>query len=317
MRLFEYNTLYRQFKITTMKHGRVKNWILSALAFLTFFAGIIRHDVDEKKYLALAAEKQFDCVGQIFKDTLTNASCVLISERFVLSAAHLFIEGDTRPDTIEFDGQKVVVYHSINERVIDPSKLSVLLNGHKSSVKNLILHPNYFDSLTKGSCDIALLELAQPLTGVLPAKVNAKYDELNSIVVGVGYGASGPANRPDLVDIHNKKIAGENVIDTLGGELYLGYPTIMMCDFDHSTNENCNKMGSAIPRPLEYICSGGDSGGGLFRQTGEEWELVGICSGSGVDVDQLLKTGYYGQTMGWTRTSVFTGWIKKETERSN
>ena len=85
-----------------MKHKTVIITTLSAMIFLTFFSGIIRHDVDEKIYLKLAAQKQFDCVGRIYKDTLASGSCVLISDRFVLSAAHVFIDSDTRPDTLNF-----------------------------------------------------------------------------------------------------------------------------------------------------------------------------------------------------------------------
>lgn len=68
-------------------------------------------------------------------------------------------------------------------------------------------------------------------------------------------------------------------------------------------------MGSATPRPLEYICGGGDSGGGLFRQIENHWELIGICAGSSTDIPQLLKTGYYGQIMSWTRIAGFEKWI--------
>ena len=63
--------------------------------------------------------------------------------------------------------------------------------------------------------------------------------------------------------------------------------------------------------PLEYMCGGGDSGGGLFRQTQGKWELIGICSGADIDVEQLMKTGYYGQQMHWTHVSLFADWIRQ------
>jgi secreted trypsin-like serine protease len=77
-----------------------------------------------------------------------------------------------------------------------------------------------------------------------------------------------------------------------------------------------DKTGIHVPRPLEYICSGGDSGGGLFRQKGNGWELIGICGGGGggVDLQILMKTGYYGQKMSWTRLSPFTSWIAEQTK---
>lgn len=296
-----------------MKNKKVLFPLLSVTLFLTFFAGIIRDDVNEKEYLNLASEKQFDCIGRVYKDTSASGSCVLIGDRFVLSAAHVFIDSDSRPDTIDFNGQKAVAYVTYNHRVTDVSKLYLEFNGKKFKVKNIKLHPYYQDSLTKGSCDIALLELEKPIIDITPTKINMAFDELNSNVVGVGYGASGPANRPDLVDFYNKKIAGENVVDSIGGLELLSKSTLLFCDFDHPTRKDCNKLGSATPRPLEYICSGGDSGGGLFRKNNNTWELIGVCSGGGVDINQLMKSGYYGQTMEWTRVSVFANWIIQQT----
>lgn len=296
-----------------MNFYRLIVWICCVLAFLIFYAGIIRHDVNERDHLKLGAEKQFDCVGRIYKDTTARGSCVLISDRFVLSAAHVFIDSDTRPDTMEFNGQTIVVFVPYNYRVTDVTGLYLVINGQKVKVKKLILHPNYLKNMTKGSCDLALMELEEPLKNMTPAKLNIVFDELNSNVIGVGYGASGPANNPDSVSQQNKKIAGENVMDSIGGQKYLGVKTRLICDFDHPTRKDCNKTGSPIPRPLEYICSGGDSGGGLFRQKNNNWELIGICSGSSVDINQLIKTGYYGQTMEWTRISPFTKWIGEHT----
>ncbi len=293
-----------------MKHNSLKVITLSTLAFLTLFSGIIRHDVDEKEYLKLAAEKQFDCVGQVFKDTSAGGSCVLISDRFVLSAAHVFIESDSRPDTMEVNGQTLISYNAYNERATDADKITMVFNGQKVKAKRIIMHPQYLDSLTKGSCDIAIIELEHPLTAISPAKLNNAFDELKSTVVGVGYGASGPANRPDLVDVLNKKIAGENVIDSIGGYECNGLKTLLFADFDHPTDTSCcNRMGSPIPKPLEFMTAGGDSGGGLFRYNKNEWELIGITSGGGIELEQFMKSFYYGQIDSWTRVSALHEWI--------
>ena len=295
-----------------MKHKKSIISAFSFLSFIIFFSGITRHDVNEDKYLKLAQEKQFDCVGQIYTDTTARGSCVLISERFVLSAAHVFIDNDTKVDTIQINGKSIVSFRQINGRTTAVHNLFVVFKGQRVRVKRLIIHPYYLDSLTKGSCDIALLELETPCTAITPANLNIRFNEINSNVVGVGFGASGPADRPDLVALNNKKIAGENVVDSITGPQYLGFETILMCDFDHSNRKDCNKMGSSTPRPLEYICSGGDSGGGLFSKKGKGWELIGICSGSNVDFGQFMKTYYYGQTMAWTRVSAFTNWVTNE-----
>ncbi|MBS1560245.1 MAG: trypsin-like serine protease [Bacteroidetes bacterium] len=286
--------------------------VFGIVAFLTLCSGVVRHDVKESKYLTLARQKQFECVGQIRKDTSVSGSCVLIGDRYVLSAAHVFIDSDTRADTIKMSGQTIISYTPVNTRVTDVSTIIVVIGGQKIKAKRLVLHPNYLDSATNGSCDLALIELERPVTRVSSAALNARYDEFHSVVVGVGYGASGPAHKPDLVGLFGKKIAGENVIDSLGGLKYLDRETLLMCDFDHPTNAECNRIGSATPRPLEYVCAGGDSGGGLFRQRDGTWELIGICSGSNLDVDRLMKTGYYGQQMQWTRVSAFRDWVNAQ-----
>lgn len=282
------------------------------LAFLTGFSGIIRHDVPETSYRNLARQAQFECVGQVYKDNQALGSCVFIGDRYLLSAAHVFIETDTRPDTIKTDQYTRISYTTSNQRLALASRFIVVINGQKMSIKNLQIHPYYLNPLTLGSCDLALIELEEPLTQVKPARLNTFYNELNAQVVGVGYGVSGIADKPEGVAPHETKIAGENIIDTIGGMHYNGHETLLIGDFDHPTRKDCNKTGKATPQPLEYICAGGDSGGGLFREVDGKWQLIGICSGTSIDVNQLLKSGYYGQIMRWTRVSVFKEWIDQQ-----
>lgn len=297
-----------------MKHNKFTIVLLYALTFLTFFSGIIRHDVKEEEYLKLANQKQFDCVGRVYNDSTAIGSCVLIADRYVLSAAHVFIERvGTSYDTTKVDGQVIISPVLYSKRELDITKMYFVFNGLRIKGKRLLIHPKYLDSLAQGTCDIAIIELENTISSITPAKINSSFDELNSNVIGVGYGASGPADQTKLVGDHNKKIAGENTVDTLTGQKYLGFETLLMCDFDHPTRKDCNKIGSHIPKPLEYIGSGGDSGGGLFRKNGG-WELIGIFSSTRIDVNQFIKTQYYGQTMQWTRVSIFKDWVNGHTK---
>lgn len=292
---------------------------LISLAFLCYYSytgmgGIYRHDVPVEKYKALAAQSQFDCVGEIMKNaTQLEGSCVLIGRKYVLSAAHCFIKSDTEKDTMTVGNNKVTVYKQVNTHVADISTYYFRFKRRLHPAKAIIIiHPAYLDKDKPGKCDLALIELSEEVKDIDTALLCTSFDELHSIVTGVGYGASGLANNPEDVGMYMEKIAGQNVIDTFEGYKLNGQPTIISCDFDHPTNKELNQMGSADAQPLEYICSGGDSGGGLFRQTKRGWQLTGICSGAGTNVEMLLQTGYYGQTMNWTRISVLAGWIKKE-----
>jgi secreted trypsin-like serine protease len=285
--------------------------ILGSLLVILCTSGIIRHDISESKYLELANQKQFDCVGQVFigSDTIVGGSCVLINKNYVLSAAHVFMDSESITDS-SLMNQGVITFDQINEHVYPASRITIVINGQKISAKSITIHPVYLDSLTEGNCDLALIELEESVTNTLPAKLNYSYSEINADVVGVGFGATGPADRPDKVTSQNIKIAGENAIDSIGGYSYGGNETKLICDFDHPNRNDCNKMGSTIPKPLEYITSGGDSGGALFMKDGEIWKLVGICSGSGIELEQFMKSFYYGQVMEWTRVSAFAGWIE-------
>lgn len=278
---------------------------------LFFISGIGRDDVKPEKYLELAKQKQFDCVGQVVVDGDTAGSCVLICESTLLSAAHVFILSDTRPDTMMMDGQKVVVFTSINERPAEAKQIEVVFDHKSYKIKRLAIHPDYFDTSATGSSDLALIELEQSVKDIAPAILNENYDELGSEVVGVGYGVMAKATEESVIDF-KKKNAGQNTIDSIGGKNSSGLATELLCDFDHPSRNDCNKMGSFSPLPLEYLCNGGDSGGGLFRKKGDKWVLVGICSAFRPDIAQLEKTGFYGSVMGWTRVSVFKDWIEEK-----
>jgi hypothetical protein len=288
----------------------LKNSGFVLFCFLIFFNGVRRHDVEESEYLKLAAQKQFDCVGKVMNDKgVLIGSCVLIHERFILSAAHVFMEASYRDDSRKVDGAEVKLKQLTSVRPMDASKVSFVFNGTSYGAKTLKVFPTYLDSTSKKYCDLVLIELWEKVPAIVPARLGTSFNELNSDVTGVGYGASGPANEPQNVKGFGKKIAGENIIDSLSGYVLNGKATLLMADFDHPTDKTCNRMGSATPKPMEFMVAGGDSGGALFMNTNNGFELIGITSGGGVEIPRLMKTGYYGHIMAWTRVSVFNDWI--------
>jgi hypothetical protein len=285
---------------------------ISAITFLLFFCGVYRSDVDKEHYLELGRLPQFDCVGRVLHDNKEpGGSCILIDDRHVLSAAHVFIKSDSKPETRNINGKTITIYNQVNSRTGDPTDYLIELKGKIYQCRSLTIYPGYFDSSAHGGLDIALVELATPVSDVLPAMINTAQDELHTRVVGVGYGASGPAYPADKVKANSEKIGGENIIDSISGIPLNGIPTDLMADFDSPVNPELNTMGDSKPLPLEYGFAGGDSGGGLFCEKGGKWELIGICHRSTLTVEQVMKYGYYGIVMRWTRVSAFRDWIEE------
>jgi len=291
--------------------------ILSGLFLLSFcaYSGIYRHDVPAEQYKTLAAQPQFDCVGEVFEEYSgePHGSCVLIGKKYVLTAAHLFWKSENAVDT-EYTmegGAKITIYKQVNGRFGSGDEYTFRFNRKRYEGKKLIIFPAYTDSQTSKSCDLAIVELDEPVEDVVPAVLSNTFDELHKMATGVGFGVSGRADKPEEVDIYMEKIAGQNMIDTLKGYLWEGKPTILAADFDHPTNKECSQLGDVHPMELEYTTGGGDSGGPLFIQTPDGWKVIGICSGGGVFMDNFLKYGYYSQPSEWTRVSVFYDWILK------
>jgi hypothetical protein len=175
--------------------------------------------------------------------------------------------------------------------------------------KSILLHPDYLENKT---CDIAIIKLEKPLRGITRLRLNTATDELHDTVTGVGFGASGPASQPELVNAYSIKLAGQNIIDSVGGALLNGQSTMLYADFDSpDARKGCNPLGSATPVELEYGIGGGDSGGPLFVSKNGELCLAGIATYAPKVVDDLLKNGYYCGIIGWTRISAFSDWIRK------
>ena len=295
-----------------IKSSRISTLIIGLSIFQLYFSGIIRHDKKEDDYINLAKQNQFDCVGQVFKNNKESGSCVLISNKYILTAAHILIEYDYEQEIVENNGQKMIFFNPKNPQPIESKNVKVLFMGKQYSVKTIYINPNHTD-ITKGNTnDIAIFELDTLINGIQLPILNNKLNELNSKVIGVGYGVFGVATNPKAMSLSKtKKIAGENTIDTIVGYEINKSKAILTCDFDHPNKKEFNKFGSAIPRELEYLATGGDSGGGLFRFKKNKWELVGICASVKTDYGSFLSDGYYGGTMGWTRVSLFNQWINE------
>ena len=275
------------------------------------FSVIIRHDKNIDEYTEYANQSKFNSVGYFSGENGNGGTFVLVAPKYILTAAHSFIDYDTEEEIIEMDGKTVTVFNSYNERVDSIKNYIFNLNGKILKGKKLIIHPNYFiDSEEDENFDIAIVELEESIDDIVIPILYDKFDEQGLIGTFVGFGASGAGNSINS-ELLYLKIAGKNVIDSIGGSLHLGNYCKLLSDFDDPENITPNKLGDSIPLDLEFGTGGGDSGGPLFIKSDyDELYLVGILSGGGLSLENIELNRMYGQISEWTRISTFKEWIE-------
>lgn len=141
--------------------------LLSIASFVTPPAGpghataiIIRHDRDDARHVALAA--QFPAAGTVAPDGI----CTLIAPDWVITAAHVAQE-------------------------LSPFSRAVTIGGTAHTVERVILHPSWTGRPGDNSIDVALMRLAAPVEGVAPVELHATDDEPGRTAIFVGNGNHG------------------------------------------------------------------------------------------------------------------------------
>lgn len=249
----------------------------------TASAIVIRHDLDDSKYLVPASEfpPLVDMPGE--------GHGVLIAPQWVVTAAHA-----------------VTWQTEIKE---------VLINGISRDVEHLVIHPGYRkppqelinQALTTGdatlirvllasSDDIALLKLTQPVTDVSPMALYEGDDELSQIAKIIGKGATGTgAIGYGAHDSHRTELRRAFNKITSAHDRWFCYV------FDNAP--------SALP--LEGMTGNGDSGGPALIQVNDQWLLAGLASWAVAQGDvRTLRQGLYGQTSCNVRISHYIDWIE-------
>lgn len=194
-----------------------------------------------------------------------------------------------------------------------PDIKQVTIAGVPRDVERLVVHPGYkkpskdlldqalatwdwtlFRVLLSSSDDIALIQLAQPVTGITPVAVNKGDKEFGQVVKVIGKGATGngvtgyafsSSHRTELRRAYNKVTSADG--------RWLCYA------FD----------GPSDALPLEGGSGNGDSGGPVLVQAGQDWSLAGLTSWS--DPQSTVRTpGRYGQITCNVRLSHYKDWIE-------
>ncbi len=287
-------------------------WILN-------FSGIGRDDVKIKKYFDYAKDSTFECVGEVFDNKgKFILSCVLIKNNYVISSAHGFFKESKESviDTITVLNKRYPIKRAKYSIRLDESQFYFKFKNKLFYAKRILIHPEYNDDFhSNGYNDIALIELTENISFLKPAVLYSDTNELNSKAIVCGFGNNSNAVGKRYL-LSRKKMAGENMIDSIGGNKINGTFGILFADMDNPKSIECNRMGSPTPLPLEWHGDAGDCGGGLFIKQNDEWRLAGISFAPSYFEDWKVygaKYGIYGFIDGWTRISTLVDWIFENT----
>ncbi len=262
--------------------------ILISLLAISLPAGaiVIRHDVDDSRYRTTTTE------FPALVDLPGEGHGILIAPKWVVTAAH------------------AIAWQSEVKQV--------MLNGRARDVEKIIVHPGYeklpqplidqaiktgdatqiIDFLSSVD-DIALLELAKPVSDVTPARIFSGTNELGQTVKLIGKGATGTG------------LSGQDAHASHRTDLRHAYNKIV----DVEDRWICYVFNKQPSRPkLEGISGDGDSGGPVLMEVDGQWQLAGLASWKKHARDNalILHPGFYGQKNYNVRISHYAGWIEDQ-----
>ncbi|MBS0278549.1 MAG: trypsin-like serine protease [Proteobacteria bacterium] len=265
------------------------------------FGIVRRHDVSDEHYRVSARDLP------ALANLPYEGHGALIAPTWVVTAAHAVSYMQSHPEDwfVTIDGKRRAV-----ARIIVYPDYAAAASAWDEMFKPLFSKQNPFDAAAwqkryevamSNMHDIALLQLAAPVTDVKPMPYYTGSAEAGRIAEIFGAGATGTdlTGAPDDAPHRGPLRRAENRIVSAHGP-WLRYV------FDCSN--------SALP--LEGVIAGGDSGGPALINVNGQWTLAGVTHGlDGTLQDDLavragtFKQGVCGQTFASTRISYFAGWI--------
>ncbi len=286
----EFNSM-KTVRLTARPHNR----FLAAI-FALFAGGLngmanaitIRDDVPDSSYTALAAQPDYNPVGQVYSN-VGFWSGTLISSRWILTAGHVLGNG---------------------------SSYGFSVGGTNYNADQTIVNPGWDG--TDNGFDVGLIRLttAVPFTGssaIIPAVRYAGSAELGATATIVGFGMTGTGLTGEQSGTAGYKRAGQNVFDVLGGSV-VGASQVysnnyLFTDFDQPGHPEESSFGSATPLPLECCLADGDSGAGTFITVGGAPRLAGVGTTGDVGPNEPYANCKYGDISGFIRVALFNDWI--------
>lgn len=252
----------------------------------TASAVIIRHDVDDSKYLVPATE------FSSLVDMPGEGHGVLIAPQWIVTAAHTIPHGCVAEITLNGVAREVerVIIHPGYKALPQPLIEQALESGDASKVAQLLA----------SSADIALIKLMEPVKDVAPATLYTGKDELGKIVKLVGKGGTGTG--AEGIGPHSPhRTAVRRAFNTISSadERWLGYV------FDKGPSAHT----------LEGRGGSGDSGGPVLIEVDGQWHLAGLTAWTQAEGDPKLvdlktfRTGLYGQISYNVRLSSYAEWV--------
>jgi secreted trypsin-like serine protease len=243
--------------------------ISTALAFPNPGAAIVmRHDRDEESYLALGAKYPATVTVHRAADGPNGPGDqgTLIDSRWVLTAAHVATE-------------------------IGPRGL-VKIRGEIHHIERVVRHPDWHSNADV-KADIALFRLAEPVTGVVPARLYTGSDEQGMAVTFVGRGGTGTGLTGPVREDGRTRAATNRVERAEGAVLRFRF----------------DEPGDPDITDLEGISGPGDSGGPAYIERGGTLYVIGVSSAQNARPAGGAR-GHYKVLEFYVRVSHYADWIR-------